>query len=114
MDQNFQADVLAQNLFLREAEWTFYAEFQPRGWPLANYASLADFREVFGEYEEGNVQMDLPGNELFRSQQSGDYTLNDVPGLPEGMELPGSIADLLGWKAAKPGLGAFAQFPTRK
>jgi hypothetical protein len=108
LDQNFQSEVLAHNLFLNEAEWTINAEFQPKGLQPVNYESLADFREVYGEYEEGNIQLDLTGDELFRARSQGDYSLNDLPGIPDGIDLPESVATLLGWNSSRPGLGAFA------
>jgi hypothetical protein len=108
-DKNFHAEVLAHNLFLDEAEWIFNAQFQPWQQPSAKYASLARFREVFGDYEEGNVALEISQDKLFRSKSEGDYRLKNVPGIPDGMDLPESIADLLGWRTANSGLGAFAQ-----
>jgi hypothetical protein len=107
LDQNFQAELISNNLFLSEAEWTINAEYQPQGLAPVNYASLEDFREVYGDYEEGNVQLDITADDLFRDLSTGDYSLNDLPGIPPGTDLPESIAKLLGWKAEKPGPGAF-------
>lgn len=109
LDKNFQAEILAHNLFLNEAEWIFDAEFQPKELPDTKYASLTEFREDYGEFEDGNVQLNITQDKLFRSKADGDFRLRNVPGIPDGVELPEYIAKLLGWEQANPGLGAFAQ-----
>ena len=108
-DKNFQSEVLAHNLFLHGAEWTFNAEYQPKKLTPVKYASLADFRKDYSDFEEGNVQLDITQEKLFMSKDNGDFRLTSVPGLPGGMKLPESITRLLGWNPAKQGLGAFAQ-----
>jgi hypothetical protein len=108
-DKNFQAENIAQNLFLDEEEFLFNAEFQPKKLPATKYARLEDFRKDYGEYAEGNVQLEITSDELFKSKDKGDYRLNNVPGIPSSVELPESITRFLGWDSVNPGLGAFAQ-----
>lgn len=108
-DTNFLADVYTQNLFLKEADWIFNAQFQPIGLQPTKFSNLEEIGEVLGEYIEGNVEMDITEDELFRSKADGDYRLNMIPGLPEGIEIPEPIAEMLGWKRNKTGIGAFAQ-----
>ena len=73
------------------------------------FANLEDFRRIYGAYEEGSVVLDISKTELFKSAEAGDFRMNQFKALPEGVTLPDSIAILLGWKAERPGLGAFAQ-----
>lgn len=108
-DKNFHADVLEGNLFLKEAEWTFNAQFQPKELPVTKYASLTDFSNVYGEYEDNNIQLDIEQDSLFFSKSIGDYRLKEVSGLPKGRKIPISISKLLKWDSSKTGIGAFAQ-----
>ncbi len=108
-DTNFLADVWGHNLLLKEADWLINAQFQPINPESILFASLEDFRGIYGNYEEGSEELDISSDELFRSVSAGDFRLNQLTGVPEGMPLPDRIATLLGWSADQPGLGAFAQ-----
>jgi hypothetical protein len=73
------------------------------------YASLEDAEEVLGNYLKENTQLILTQEELFANKEVGDYRLNVIDGLPEGITIPKEIAELLGWDPEKKGLGAFSQ-----
>ncbi len=108
LDTNFQTSLFAQNLFLKEGPYTFDAAFPHRGWARTHYTTLADFTARYGGYESGCVQLAATSSALYRNRSIGDYRLNALPGMPEGLAVPDTLAAMLGWESLKC-LGAFAQ-----
>jgi hypothetical protein len=108
LDTNFQTDLFSQNLFLREASYWGEAAFNYKGWARTRYNTLADFRTRYGAYESGCVDLTVSSSSLFRNRSIGDYRLNTISGLPQGVNVPDSIVKILGWDPINC-IGAFAQ-----
>lgn len=106
-DPNFQTDLFAQNLFLKDAEWIAEVAFVPKALPTTSYAGLTEFRAVYGDYLEGNAELGMAGYEIFISAAEGDYRLKNLSGIPEGIPVFDKIAGLLGWPTGAKGIGAF-------